>query len=74
MMEMEGAKEMTLARGVDDAEMEDRRKRVIREGDPMALLAWKVGWLFSFFIQAFVVSLTLASPHPLFLTRSISLP
>ncbi|KAL7518375.1 hypothetical protein ACHAWX_003209 [Stephanocyclus meneghinianus] len=40
-MEMEGAKEMTLARGVDDAEMEDRRKRVIREGDPMALHAWK---------------------------------
>ena len=40
--ELEEARNMTLARGVDDERMEERKKSVIRDGDPMALYAWKV--------------------------------
>ncbi len=36
---LEEASGMTLARGVDDARLEDRKRAVIREGDPMAMHA-----------------------------------
>jgi len=37
--ELEEASSMTLARGVEDAMLEDRKRSVIREGDPMAMHA-----------------------------------
>ena len=40
--EFEEAKDMPLARGIEDRQMEERKKNVIREGDPMALYAWTV--------------------------------
>jgi pre-mRNA-splicing factor CWC26 len=39
--ELEDAAGMTLARGIEDEQMEQRRMAVIREGDPMAMYAWK---------------------------------
>lgn len=39
--EMEEAATMTLARTVDDVRMEERKKAVIRSGDPMAQHAWQ---------------------------------
>ncbi len=33
---------MTLARGVDDHELEEQKKELIRDGDPMAMYALKV--------------------------------
>jgi pre-mRNA-splicing factor CWC26 len=41
-MEFDEVKDMPLARGVEDFKMEERRRNVIREGDPMAMYAWKV--------------------------------
>jgi pre-mRNA-splicing factor CWC26 len=41
LRELEEAANMTLARGVEDTKMEERKKSVIREGDPMAMYAWK---------------------------------
>jgi pre-mRNA-splicing factor CWC26 len=38
---LEAAAGMTLARGIEDEQMEQRRMAVIREGDPMAMVAWK---------------------------------
>lgn len=40
--ELEEAATMTLARGVEDEKLEEKRMGVIREGDPMAMYAWKV--------------------------------
>jgi len=39
--ELEDAAGMTLARGIEDEALEQRKKAVIREGDPMAMYAWK---------------------------------
>lgn len=39
--ELEMASSMTLSRTVNDIQMEDRKKTIIREGDPMAMYAWK---------------------------------
>ena len=39
--EMEEASSIPLARGLEDEQMEERKKAVIREGDPMAMYAWK---------------------------------
>jgi len=39
--ELEMASSMTLSRSVNDVQMEDRKKAIIREGDPMAMYAWK---------------------------------
>jgi len=36
---LEEASSMTLVRGVEDAMLEDRKRSVIREGDPMAMHA-----------------------------------
>ncbi|KAL7499304.1 hypothetical protein ACHAWT_009979 [Skeletonema menzelii] len=41
LRELEAAADMTLARGIEDEQMEQRRMAVIREGDPMAMYAWK---------------------------------
>jgi hypothetical protein len=41
-MEFDEVKDMPLARGVEDFKIEERRRNVIREGDPMAMYAWKV--------------------------------
>lgn len=40
--ELEEVAGLTLARGVEDTKMEERKKQIIREGDPMAMYAWKV--------------------------------
>ncbi|KAL7514616.1 hypothetical protein ACHAXN_011958 [Cyclotella atomus] len=37
----EEVKDMPLARRVGDSQLEERRRNVIREGDPMAMYAWK---------------------------------
>ena len=39
--ELEDAAGMTLARGIEDEQMEQRKKAIIRDGDPMAMYAWK---------------------------------
>jgi len=39
--ELEMASSMTLSRSVNDVQMEDRKKAIIRDGDPMAMYAWK---------------------------------
>jgi len=39
--ELEMASSMTLSRSVNDIQMEDRKKSIIRDGDPMAMYAWK---------------------------------
>ena len=39
--ELEMASSMTIARSINDVQMEDRKKAIIREGDPMAMYAWK---------------------------------
>ncbi|EED95493.1 hypothetical protein THAPSDRAFT_261566, partial [Thalassiosira pseudonana CCMP1335] len=40
--ELEEVAGLTLARGVEDTKMEERKKQIIREGDPMAMYAWKL--------------------------------
>jgi len=39
--ELEMASSMALSRSVNDVQMEDRKKAIIRDGDPMAMYAWK---------------------------------
>ena len=39
--ELEMASSMTLSRSVNDVQMEDRKKSIIRDGDPMAMYTWK---------------------------------
>jgi len=35
------ASEMTVARGIEDEQLERQKKSVIRDGDPMAVYAWR---------------------------------
>jgi hypothetical protein len=44
--QFEEVKDMPLARRVGDSQLEERKKNVIREGDPMAMYAWKVRFVF----------------------------
>ena len=41
LRELEEAANMTLARGIEDEQLEERKRSVIREGDPMAMQEWK---------------------------------
>lgn len=41
LRELEEAASMTLARGIEDEQLEERKRSVIREGDPMAMHEWK---------------------------------
>ena len=41
LRELEMASEMTLARTIDDTQLENQKKSIIRDGDPMAMYAYK---------------------------------
>jgi pre-mRNA-splicing factor CWC26 len=41
LRELGEAANMTLARGIEDEQLEERKRSIIREGDPMAMHEWK---------------------------------